>query len=54
MYCLMCRHVTETENITTSTSKNGRLMTRGQCIICEKLKLNSSKVMLPVEVFLIL
>ena len=52
MYCLKCRRVTETENITTSTSKNGRLMRRGQ--YAEKLRLNSSKVMLPVEVFLIL
>ena len=54
MYCLKCRRVTETENITTATSKNGRLMRRGQCITCSKLKLNSSKAMLPVEVFLIL
>ena len=30
MYCLKCRHVTQTENITTATSKNGRLMRRGQ------------------------
>ena len=54
MHCLMSRRVTEIENITTATSKNGRLMRRGKCIICEKLRLNSSKVMLPVEVFLIL
>ena len=26
MYCLKCRRVTETENVTTATSKNGRLM----------------------------
>ena len=26
MYCLKCRRVTETENITTTTSKNGRLI----------------------------
>ena len=38
MYCLKCRHVTETENITTSMSKTGRLMRRGQCIACEKTK----------------
>ena len=31
MYCLKCRRVTETENITTTTSKNGRLMRRDQC-----------------------
>ena len=38
MYCLKCRRVTETENITTATSKNGRLMRRGQCITCGKTK----------------
>ena len=34
MYCLKCRRVAETKNITTATSRNGRLMTRGQCITC--------------------
>ena len=38
MYCLKCRRVTETENIATATSKNGRLMRRGQCITCGKTK----------------
>ena len=38
MYCLKCRRVTETEHITTATSKNGRLMKRGQCITCAKTK----------------
>ena len=38
MYCLKCRRVTETENITTATSKNGRLMRRGQCITCGNTK----------------
>ena len=38
MYCLKCRRVTATENITTATSKNGRLMRRGQCITCEETK----------------
>ena len=38
MYCLKCRPITETENITTATSKNDSLMRRGQCIICEKTK----------------
>ena len=38
MYCLKCRRVTETENITTATSKNGRLMRRRQCITCGKTK----------------
>ena len=33
MYCLKCRRVTETENITTATSQNGRC---GQCITCGK------------------
>ena len=36
MYCLKCRRVTGTENIATATSKNGRLVRRGQCIICGK------------------
>ena len=38
MYCFNCRRVTETENIATATSKNGRLMRRGQCATCEKTK----------------
>ena len=46
MYCLKCRRLTETENVTTAMSKNGRLMRRGQCIICGKLRHNSSKDML--------
>ena len=36
MYCLKCRRVTETENIITATSRNSRLMRRGQCIVCGK------------------
>ena len=54
MYSLKCRCVTETEDITTATSKNFRIMRRGQCITCGKLRLNSSKEMLPVKTFLIL
>ena len=54
MYCLKCRRVTETENITTATTKNGRLMRRGKWVTCGKLRLNSSKEMLPVKAFLIL
>ena len=54
IYCVKCRRLTETEQITIASSKNGRLMKRGQCIKCGKLRLNSSKLMLPVEVFLIL
>ena len=42
MYCLKCRRVIENENITTATSNNGRLMRRGQCVICGKLRLPSS------------
>ena len=38
MYCLKCRRVTETENIDTATSQNGRLMRRGQCVTCRKTK----------------
>ena len=38
MYCLKCRRVTETENITTATSKNGRVMRRGHCDTCRKTK----------------
>ena len=37
MYCLKCRRVTETENIATVTSKNGRLMRRDQCVTCGKI-----------------
>ena len=38
MYCLKCRRVTETENIATATSRNGRLMRRCQCITGGKTK----------------
>ena len=38
MYCLKCQRVTETKNIATATSRNGKLMRRGQCITCEKTK----------------
>ena len=38
MYCLKCRRVTETEDIATVTSKNGRLMRRGKCVTCGKIK----------------
>ena len=38
MYCLKCRRITETENITTAVSKNSRLMRRGQCVACGKIK----------------
>ena len=54
MYRLKCRRVTETENITTFTLKNGRLMRRGHCIRCGKSKTQFFKRELLVEVFLIL
>ena len=38
MYCLKCRCVTEMKSIATATSKNCRLMRRGQCITCRKTK----------------
>ena len=38
MHCLKCRRITETENITTTVSKNSRLMRRGQCVACGKIK----------------
>ena len=38
MCCLNCHRVTETENIATATSTNGRLMRRGQCVTCGKTK----------------
>ena len=43
MYCLNCRRVTETENIATATSRNGRLMMRGQCITCGKTMIQCAK-----------
>ena len=36
MYCLKCRRVKETENITNAASKNGRLIRHGECITCGK------------------
>ena len=36
MYCLKCRRVTGTENITTAVSKSGALMRRGHFITCGK------------------
>ena len=38
MYCLKCRRVRETQNITTATSKNGTLMRRSKCVTCGKTK----------------
>ena len=38
MYCVKCRRVSETKNVTIAMSKNCRLMRRGQCITCGKTK----------------
>ena len=55
MHCVKCRRVTETENINIATSKNGRLMRRGQCFTCGKTNTQFvKKKELLVEVFLIL
>ena len=54
MYCLKFRRVTETENITTATSKNGRLMRRGQCIASGKTKAQFIKSDVTGGVFLTL
>ena len=43
MYCIKCRRATETENITTATSQNGRLMRHGQCIRCGNTTTHSVK-----------
>ena len=54
MYCLKYRRVTETENVTSATSKNGRQLKRGQRITCGNLRLNLLNWELLVQVFLIL
>ena len=51
MYCLKCRRITETENITTAVSKNSRLMRRGQCVACGKIKTQFIKMETAWEVF---
>ena len=38
MYCVKCRKHTETLNITTFTTRNGRLMRKGICADCGKAK----------------
>ena len=43
MYYVKCGRVTETENITNATSKNGKLMWHGQCITCGKSKTQLAK-----------
>ena len=50
----MCRRVTEIENVTIATSKNGGLMRRGQCVACDKTMTHFVKKELLMEVFLIL
>ena len=51
MYCLKCRRITETENSTTAVSKNSRLMRRGQCVACRKIKTQFIKKGTAGEVF---
>ena len=53
MYYLKCRRITQTENNATATSKNGRLMRRGECITCGKARPNLLKKELLVEVLLV-
>ena len=43
MYCLKCLRVTQTENITTATSKNCKLMRRSQYITCWKANTQFTK-----------
>ena len=38
MYCVKCKKHTETENIQLFTARNGRLMQRGICALCGKIK----------------
>ena len=38
MYCVKCKKHTETINLQTFTSKNGRFMLKGVCTVCGKTK----------------
>ncbi len=38
MYCVKCRERTETLNAEKVTTRNGRLMQRGVCAVCGKVK----------------
>ena len=38
MYCVKCKTKTESEDVHTVTSKNGRPMARGRCVVCGKNK----------------
>ena len=38
MYCVKCKNHTETLNITTFTTRNGRPMWKGICADCGKAK----------------
>ena len=51
MFCLKCRRITETENITTAVITNSRLMRRGQCVACGKIMTQFIKKGLLGEVF---
>ena len=44
MCCIMCPRMTETKNVTTFTSKYKRLMKRGQCVICGRIKTQFIKI----------
>ena len=52
MFCAKCRRVTETEDMSIATSKNGRLMRRGQCITSGKTKTHFIKKGAACESFL--
>ena len=51
MYCLKCRRVTETEKITTATSKNGGLMRRSHASHTGKTRTQFVKKELLAEFF---
>ena len=38
MYCVKCRKETETSNERLATSKNGKRMKQGTCVVCGKTK----------------
>jgi hypothetical protein len=38
MYCVKCKQITDTADTQTVTVKNGRMMKRGKCAVCGKIK----------------
>ena len=38
MYCVKCKKRTETSNERFTTSKNGKRMKQGTCVVCGKTK----------------